>query len=113
MKKIAVMVLVSIVFVSLSHSVSFAVIDDGRATSRALEHAAKASERAAQGDKDGAVAESAMALSDYMSCTIVMSTAAGAAAGAATGAAVGSVVPLFGTVIGAGIGAMLWCLWSN
>lgn len=103
MRKIAVMVLLSMLLVSVMQSVSLAVVDDGR-SSRALGHAAKAADRAARGDNDGATAEAAQA------ALVIASTVATATA---TGAAVGSFVPVVGTAIGAGLGALAGWLLSD
>ena len=89
MRKIAVMVLLSMLFVSVMQSVSLAVVDDGR-SSRALGHAAKA--------------EAALA---------VLEIASTVAAATATGAVIGSFVPVIGTAVGAGLGALAGWLLSD
>ncbi|MBQ7169149.1 MAG: hypothetical protein IJR63_04530 [Synergistaceae bacterium] len=82
MRKIAVMVLLSMLFVSALQGVSFAIVSDY-----------------AEGDQDAVTVEAIKQTGSGVPT--------GVAAGAAGGAAIGSFIPVVGTAVGAGIGAVV------
>ena len=95
MKKVAVMLILSLMFVAAMPVMSFAVPD--------AEYNALTTTRILKPGPGGSVSEETKTVIEPSTS----GAKAGVAAGAAAGAAIGSFVPVIGTGIGAGVGAVI------